>query len=584
MSIEMPKGLPFSVDTWSPSSKRKRHHFLTHAHKDHSIGISSHFSYPIYSTHLTKTLLLQHYPKLDESLFRGIEVGQSVVIDDPDGVFTVTAFNANHCPGAVMFLFEGDFGNVLHTGDCRLTPEYLQRLPDKYLGKKGKKPRCQLNYVFLDCTFGKYYQSFPSKHSAIQQVINCIWKHPDATEVYLACDLLGQEEILVDVSRTFGSKIYVDKVSNPEYFDALTVIAPEIISQDPSSRFQVLDAFPKLNERAKAKLAEAHVNLKPEPLIIRPSAQWYACEVELIDNESQRKLRFNEAVRDQFGVWHVCYSMHSSRDELEWALQLLLPKWVVSTTPSCRAMELNYVKKHCLTSRISPTDPLWKLLDISMEPSSVAEVSIDCGGSPVSEELNQSPADSQLQLISKSASPKKFFSFSRPRKRPFVTLFGRARFGFQELAIQHKEAKILYLKDKPFQEVGNRVGANLSGEGEENSEHRCCSKNLVKKVEENANELQCEKPGERKSELEHVQLTSWDERNQKYELEKKRPIEPEAQNVSCSLIGSSKCFNERFRKLYRSMNVAVPQPLPSLVELMNARKRAKRRVDFSSFN
>lgn len=70
-----------------------------------------------------------------------------------------------------MFLFEGGFGNVLHTGDCRLTGEYLQHLPEKYLGKKGKKPRCQLDYVFLDCTFGKYYQSFPSKHSAIQQVL-----------------------------------------------------------------------------------------------------------------------------------------------------------------------------------------------------------------------------------------------------------------------------------------------------------------------------------------------------------------------------------------------------------------------------
>lgn len=29
----------------------------------------------------------------------GIEVGQSVVIDDPDGHFSVTAFDANHCPG-----------------------------------------------------------------------------------------------------------------------------------------------------------------------------------------------------------------------------------------------------------------------------------------------------------------------------------------------------------------------------------------------------------------------------------------------------------------------------------------------------
>lgn len=29
----------------------------------------------------------------------GIEVGQELVIDDPDGEFTVTAFDANHCSG-----------------------------------------------------------------------------------------------------------------------------------------------------------------------------------------------------------------------------------------------------------------------------------------------------------------------------------------------------------------------------------------------------------------------------------------------------------------------------------------------------
>ena len=62
--IEICKGLPFSVDTWTSSSKRKRHHFLTHAHKDHSFGISSQFSFPIYSTLLPKTLVLQHYPQV----------------------------------------------------------------------------------------------------------------------------------------------------------------------------------------------------------------------------------------------------------------------------------------------------------------------------------------------------------------------------------------------------------------------------------------------------------------------------------------------------------------------------------------
>lgn len=69
-----------------------------------------------------------------------------------------------------MFLFEGNFGNVFHTGDCRLTPECLLSLPDKYIGKKGKELKCPLDYVFLDCTFGQFPLKMPSKHSAKQQV------------------------------------------------------------------------------------------------------------------------------------------------------------------------------------------------------------------------------------------------------------------------------------------------------------------------------------------------------------------------------------------------------------------------------
>ncbi|CAN6567619.1 unnamed protein product [Malus baccata var. baccata] len=426
---------------------------------------------------------------LDESLFVSFEVGQSVAIDDPDGRFTVTAFDANHCPGAVMFLFEGNFSNILHTGDCRLTPECLQSLPPKYLGEKGHKPRCQLDYV-----------------------INCIWKHPNAVEVYLACDLLGQEEILTSVFRMFGSKIYVDKVINPECFDALAVIAPEIVSQDPSSRFELLDGFPKLYERAKAKVTEAQVNLKPEPLIIRPSAQWYACEGEFLGNESQRKLKFNEAVRDQFGVCH-----------------LPLSKWVVSTTPNCRGMELHYVKKHCCSSKVSWDDPVWKLLDISVEPSSSTDYqSIKVVDFQVSEEPTQRRPYSQALPVKISASQKELFDFSPPRKRLSVTLFGKARFGFEELGIQQEEKKTMYIKDERRQDVDSRVGEKLSGQREET------------RVESGISEVQCEKQGEE---------------------------ELEAQKTNVIVIGSSQCFNERLRRLYRPVKVPVPQPLPSLVDL-----------------
>ncbi|KAI4326136.1 hypothetical protein MLD38_031478 [Melastoma candidum] len=310
MPVEMPRRLPFSVDKWTASSLRKRHRFLTHAHRDHSVGIFKYSSFPLYCTSLTRTLLLHQFPQLDEKLFVGIEVGQSLVLDDFDGSFTVTALDANHCPR--------EFGNILHAGDSQLTPDCLQNLPEKHFACRGCDPNCRLDFVYLDCTFGKYYQSIPGKHLAIKQVVNCIWNHPNAPVVYLSCDLLGQEDILAKVSQTFGSKIYVDKAAHPQCHLALTLTFPDIISDDASSRFHLFGAFPRLQDRAQAMILEAQENSRPEPLIICPSTQWYACEVVYSKSDVKLRQRFDAAVKDQYGVWHVCYSIHSSRDELEW--------------------------------------------------------------------------------------------------------------------------------------------------------------------------------------------------------------------------------------------------------------------------
>ncbi|KAK2656221.1 hypothetical protein Ddye_009273 [Dipteronia dyeriana] len=613
MPIEMPKGLPFSVDSFTPSSKKKRHYFLTHAHKDHTVGISSHSHYPIYSTHITKSLLLDHYSQLDESLFVGIEVGKTLVVDDPDGEFKVSAYDANHCPGAVMYLFEGDFGSILHTGDCRLTPDCLQSLPEKYIGKKGKEPRCQLDYIFLDCTFGKFSQKLPSKHSAIRQVISCIWKNPGAPVVYLTCDLLGQEEILSNVSKTFGSKIFVDKATKPECFQSLLLIAPEIISEDPSTRFQMFDGFPKLYERASAKLAEARANLLPEPLIIRPSAQWYVCEQENLETPSQRKLRFNEALKDQFGVWHVCYSMHSSREELEWALQLLAPKRVVSTTPSCWAMELDYVRKHCFGACITSDDPLWKLLDISVEaPLKLDESTKSADCAPVVEVPTQSSIEFELKPVTRSPGRKELLSLSPPGTRPAVTLFGRARLSLDDynfVCYEKKTPQIIVRKSN--QELSSRdVDAEKNCKNKSGNKERDVTTGQFEKLEkevykssfcspvgssclENKIESKKDDPPEvviNKSEQEFSPRDVDVVVNHENKFEK---VEIDATAMQCgylvekrhynssvvSFVGSSNGFSESLRKLYRSRNVPVPQPLPSLVELMNANKRAKRRFE-----
>ncbi|KAL2241251.1 5' exonuclease Apollo [Sesamum indicum] len=550
MPIEMPRGLPFSVDTWTPCSKRKRHHFLTHAHKDHAQGMAAHASYPIYSTLLTKTLILQYYPQLDGSMFVGIEVGQSLIVEDPEGDFIVTAFDANHCPGAVMFLFEGNFGNILHTGDCRLTPECLQSLPDKYIGKTGKQPTCPLDYIFLDCTFGQFPLKMPSRYMAIQQVINCIWKHPDARTVYLTCDLLGQEEILVRVAHTFGEKIFVDKANNLECFKSLKLIVPEIISEDPSSRFQLLDGFPKLYERAEAKIAEACAHFQHEPLIIRPSSQWYACDEGHFERENWRKERFDHAVRDPYGVWHICYSIHSSRDELEWALQLLAPKWVVSTTPSCRAMELDYVKKNCFNNQQAFSHSLQKLLDISAVASlgpDESEKSMSC--SHVVENISISCVETQPEPVVISTRHRKRLSFSPPSKRRMITLFGRARLGFCDSTFQHEQKVELPMSSDSIERVSIET-KDVSSKKEDVAELKLAQLHKTMKTTDFA---------ETENTSEHINIEN-----------KKVDVFPP--------ISLSNSYSGNLRRFYRSMNVPVPQRLPSLLALMDAKRSAKNRM------
>lgn len=100
----------------------------------------------------------------------------------------------------------------------------------------------------------------------------------------------------------------------------------------------------QLNEIRATKLEEARASRQPEPLLIRPSTQWYAYG-------GNQKPNLTEAEQDDSGVWHICFSYHSSLDELEQALQILQPQWVISTTPPNFANELSYVKKRCLAPR-----------------------------------------------------------------------------------------------------------------------------------------------------------------------------------------------------------------------------------------
>ncbi|OEL15630.1 hypothetical protein BAE44_0023348 [Dichanthelium oligosanthes] len=654
MPIEMPRGLPFAVDTWTPASVLKRHRFLTHAHRDHLAGIPAtsavSASSPVYASRLTVLIALRIFPLLDRAAFVELEAGDPPLrVPDPDGDFTVTAFDANHCPGAVMFLFEGPFGAVLHTGDCRLTPDCLSSLMP-LLARRT-------DLLFLDCTFARCPLQFPTKEDSIRQVIDCIWKHPNAPVVYLVCDMLGQEDVLIEVSKAFGSKIYVDREKNSDCHHTLTHVAPEILAAADaasSSRFHVIP-FPRLSDRAMEILALARARQQPEPLIIRPSSQWYAY-YEAPEESTERKPVLTEPMRDGFGVWHVCLSMHSSREELEQALGILKPKWVVSTTPPCMAVDLSYVKKNCSLSRFGPDDPLWKLLGISDGMSTITgkpQAVLTVEAAKKSEEgfsscVDECAPDNGSQVDVAEPTLVDF----EIRVEPPVTLFGSARFGLvqheselwkyeyqsvemidgveleakdsatetgssnnskpdesvgvidlTEVATKEQnsvsESQLLKLDRKPDDRVkvvvlteDGKKELSFSAEPEQPWDGRGNGETeLVEAQEQNLSvhaDLRevCDEGKNRIKVTEEISVVpvtvsaainkeATEEGTTTSEIRKNSDEVSERASDSSTVIGSSKGLNANLRRLYRSMNVSVPRPLPSLVELMGASKRPR---------
>ncbi|KAH7415269.1 hypothetical protein KP509_14G035100 [Ceratopteris richardii] len=556
---------PFSVDKWVlKESPRRSHFFLTHAHLDHTRGITSEFA-PIHCTVLTARLVLLRHSQMCWSDFSFVNIEEPKLINDNDGgSFTVTAYDANHCPGAVMFLFEGAFGTVLHTGDCRLTSECFSRLPRRLFGGL-------IDCLYLDCTFGKEAVRMPTSEEAINQVKQCIWNHPDAPIIYLACDLLGQELLLESLSNAFGLKIFVDKCSLKDFHGSLSETAPDLITDDPqATRLHVCEGFPKLYEKAKSKFAAAYTKNESEPLFIRPSAQWYTygerlegvgSGLLLLEKIYQKapsitKRRFKsaptEAERDPFGIWHVCYSMHSSHDELELFVSKLKPRQVISTTPHCKATELSYVRtlKHSF---------------IYMRPVGRSISLPNTGDSKDASDGRKEDTTSEPSLMHVSSPIKK------------LPLFGSAVAGLvpsPPLSFTSSEDS---LQDS-MEEVDTASSHHIAI----CNQSSCVdSPNMASSSSERIHAI--------KGSAQPGRIIKDDELEETIQIEEIIEYQGSSRNFN---VGSTKTYScnssttgdrandnyglgETARRIYRSLNMMVPKPLPSLLEVDREIKRGR---------
>ncbi|XP_033744951.1 5' exonuclease Apollo-like [Pecten maximus] len=184
------RGTPIAVDFWKirecPSTKL---FFLTHLHGDHIVGLSSSWKHAIHCSPMTGELLTELYG-IEESLIQPLEVGTSHIIDLDDvnhEKMSVTVIDANHCPGSVMFLFEGYFGRILHTGDFRFSHEMINQSNESLF--------IDIDLLYLDNTYCSPQCVFPTRDSALGDIVSIINSHPDHS-VVIGMRNLGKEDML----------------------------------------------------------------------------------------------------------------------------------------------------------------------------------------------------------------------------------------------------------------------------------------------------------------------------------------------------------------------------------------------------
>ncbi|XP_069701475.1 DNA cross-link repair 1A protein-like isoform X2 [Periplaneta americana] len=206
------------------------HYFLSHFHSDHYGGLKKSFSKPIFCSRITAALVMMKL-RVDEKYLHVLE------LDNPKKIHgvLVTALDANHCPGSVMFLFQlPDGRNFLHVGDFRANP-IMESYPQFW--------NLTIDKLYLDTTYCEPRYTFPLQSETILRVMDLATEHKSkapATLFVSGTYTIGKEKVFLGIAEALDCKIW----AHPE-------------------KRKVLDCInnPLINERLTTKQWEAQVHV-----------------------------------------------------------------------------------------------------------------------------------------------------------------------------------------------------------------------------------------------------------------------------------------------------------------------------------
>lgn len=170
--------------------------------------------------------MLLHKFNIHPNLVVSLDLQKTFTIDlDKDSKIQMdlTLYDSNHCIGGAMFLLEGYFGTILHTGDFRFDPYILDFFKDK-----------KIDTLYLDDTFCDKIYDFPPRKEAGEQIISIIEKFSEDTKILVASDTLGKEELFTNIAHKFETLIVVpqERLAMIKCIQKV-VDLPDVFTQDP---------------------------------------------------------------------------------------------------------------------------------------------------------------------------------------------------------------------------------------------------------------------------------------------------------------------------------------------------------------
>ncbi|XP_015066696.1 DNA ligase 6 isoform X2 [Solanum pennellii] len=329
-SIPQPKLIPrtrFIIDGFKYAADFSVSYFLSHFHSDHYTGLSSNWSKGIIFCSSTTANLLIEVLNVPAQYVVSLPLSEAVLIDGSE-VFLI---DANHCPGAVQFLFkvpvsDGKFERYVHTGDFRYCDDMkLEPVLNAFVGADA---------VFLDTTYCHPKFIFPSQQESIDYIVGVIEKNGVENEgslknilFLIATYVIGKEKILMEVSRRCQRKIHVDGRK-------MSVLG--VLGHGEDGVFTTVESETDVHVVGWNVLGETWPYFRPnfEKMDKIMNEKGYSKVVGFVPTGwtyEVKRNKFSVRKKDSFEIHLVPYSEHSNYDELREYVKFLKPKHVIPT-------------------------------------------------------------------------------------------------------------------------------------------------------------------------------------------------------------------------------------------------------------